>query len=90
MEIWITIEQGYILAMQSAEQGGLFSGINFRRDFPTKEIWFNSLPEWRKNGFTDSTEQEKLKAFKKDFELYDRQLNAFSADDANAAGDYTQ
>jgi hypothetical protein len=51
MKIKMTIYAGYLLALNCAEQGGLFAGMNFRRDFPNKEIWFNSLPDWRKKDF---------------------------------------
>lgn len=48
----ITLETAYAFALQSAEQGGLFTALAFRAKFPTAEAWFNSLSADRKNSIS--------------------------------------
>ncbi len=52
MTISVTLENAYLMAKAVAEQGGLFASIKFQNQFPTAEDWYESLPEWRKQGIT--------------------------------------
>lgn len=48
LKILVTVEEGWRIAQNVAEQGGTFTALEFKNRAPNALLWFSTLPTWQR------------------------------------------